>query len=156
MIDMTCNIIPYVGIGNIKLGMSIESVRSFLKEQHIRFDQWVEPNKGMEPEIPWTFIRIDKSIVLTFVEGVLFEIFLENKYQGKLPNGISIDMKITDAEQIDQTLEYNEDEEDFISKEGYWLGDLVETGKIISITIFLPEVEKDDFFEYTWVKKYKK
>ena len=156
MIDMTCNIIPYVGIGNIKLGMSIESVRSFLKEQHIRFDQWVEPNKGMDPEIPWTFIRIEKSIVLTFVEGVLFEIFLENKYRGKLPNGISVDMKMTDAKQIDQTLEYNEDEEDFISKEGYWLGDLVETGKIISITIFLPEVEKDDFFEYTWVKKYKK
>ena len=155
MIDMTCNIIPYVGIGDIKLGMSLESVRNYLKDLHTGFDQWVEPNKGMDPEIPWTFIRIEKSIVLTFAEGVLFEIFLENKYQGKLPNGICIDMRMTDAEQIDQTLEYNDDEEDFVSKDGYWLGDMVDTGKIISITIFLPEVETDDFFEYEWTNKYK-
>lgn len=155
MIDMTCNIIPYIGIGEIKLGMSIELVRNFLKNRHTEFDQWVEPNKGMVPEIPWTFIRIENSIVLAFAEDILFEIYLENKYRGKLPNGISIDMKMTDAKQIDQTLEYNDDEEDFVSKDGYWLGDLVDTGKVISITIFLPEVEKDDFFEYNWVKKYK-
>lgn len=88
MIDMTYSIIPYVGIGEIKLGMSIGSVRKYLKDQHIGFDQWIEPNKGMDPEIPWAFIRIENSIVLTFAEGVLFEIFLENKYRGKLPNSI--------------------------------------------------------------------
>ena len=30
----------------------------------------------------------------------------------------------------------------------------IETGLICSITVFLPEVESDDFFEYEWLEKY--
>lgn len=81
--------------------------------------------------------------------------FLRISIGGNYLTVFSIDMKMTDAEQIDQTLEYNDDEEDFVSKEGYWLGDLADTGKVISITIFLPEVEEDDFFKYEWTSKYK-
>ena len=147
---------PYVGVGPIKLGMTLEEVRTIIKAQKIKFDQWIDPHKNCTPEIPWTFIRIDKAILLVFVKDILFEIYVEEPYKGSLPNGISIGMPMAEAEKIDTQLEYNDDEEDYESPNGYWLGDEIESGKVVSITIYLPDVELDDdeFFKYEWLEKY--
>ena len=45
-------------------------------------------------------------------------------------------MKMSELEEIDKSLKYNEDDEDFVSKNGYWIEDDLDTGKICSITIF--------------------
>lgn len=157
MYDMNSPIKPYDGIGSIKLAMTIEEIRVYLKNNHIAFDQWIEPNKGIEPEIPWTIIRIDKSITLAFVDDVLFEITLQDKFKGLLPNGICIDMPMKEVEHLDSSLMYNEEDENFISDNGYWIEDEIESGNVVSITIFLPEVEQDDesFWTYKWINKYK-
>ncbi len=155
MMFMNDSIIPYVGTDTFKLGDKLENVRAFLKENRIRFNQSVDLNKGCKPEIPWTFIELSKSITLCFVVDILFEIVLENDYTGKLTNGGYIGMKMSELKGIDSSLEYNDEDEDFVSKKGYWITDSVDTENIESITIFLPDVEREDFFEYEWVGNYK-
>ena len=63
-------------------------------------------------------------------------------------------MNFAEMEKIDPTLEYNDDDEDFSSKDGYWLLDDIDTKKVVTITIFLSVVETDDFYDYEWVNEY--
>ena len=156
MIDIfEATIKPYFGIGELKLGMSLEAIRSLLKASIIPFDQTINPNKGCTPEVPWTYIKISNSITLCFAKDILWSIVLENDYKGNTENGLYIGMKMSDAKQADSTLEYNEDDEDFISQNGYWINDDVESGLITAITIFIPEAgDSDRFFAYNWVEKY--
>ena len=148
------SIIPFIGTETFKLGDTLQDVRTYLKSNKIRFNQSVNPNKGCTPEVAWTFIEIEKSITLCFVKDILFEILFENEYKGTLPNGCSIGTKMSELEKMDPTLDYNDADEDFISENGYWIGDEIETGLICSITVFLPEVDRDDFFKYEWLEKY--
>ena len=64
---------------------------------------------------------------------------------------ISLGMNIKDAKMLDDSIEYDDWEEVYTSDLGYWLEDDVESGEIISITIFIKELEDDDvFFRYDW------
>lgn len=76
------SIIPYTGIDSFRFGESIEEIRKELKDNKITFNQSVDPHKGCTPEIAWTFIEIGKSITLCFVKEILFEIVLENAFEG--------------------------------------------------------------------------
>ncbi len=154
MMFLNDSIIPYIGTDSFKLGDKLESIRAYLKENRIGFNQSVDPHKGCEPEIPWTFIAISDSITLCFVFEILFEIVLENNYSGKLTNGGCVGMKLSEMQRMDPSLEYNDDDEDFISKNGYWVTDSIDTGNVESITVFLPEVEREDFFKYEWISNY--
>lgn len=145
---------PFLGTEIFQLGSRLPDIKNYLKDNNIKFIQKIDPNKGCRPEVPWTYFEIDKSISLCFAKDVLFEMVFENNYLGKLENGISLGMNLLEAEKIDSTLEFNDDDEDYISKDGYWLENDVETGKIISIAVFLPEVEKEDFFKYEWIENY--
>ena len=57
---------------------------------------------------------------------------------------------------LDNSVFYNEDDEDYISKQGYWVVDELDTNCVEEITVFLPEVEQPDFFEYSWIVEYSK
>ena len=151
------SIIPYEGIDSFRFGQSIESIRKELKDKKISFNLSVDPHKGCTPEIPWIFIEIGKSITLCFVKEILFEIVLENDFEGKLPNGIKIGMNMDEANRIDNTLQYNDDDEDFISEMGYWIEDDLNTNKVISITVYVKEADDNDsFFKYEWINRYTK
>ena len=81
----------------------------------------------------------------------MFKIYFENDFDGSLTNGILLGMNIKDAKMIDPTIQYDDWEEDYASDFGYWLEDDVESGEIISITIFIKELENDDvFYNYEW------
>ena len=84
----------------------------------------------------------------------MYEMYFQNNYKGTLPNGGYIGMNFAEMEKIDPTLEYNDDDEDFSSKDGYWLLDDIDTKKVVTITIFLSVVETDDFYDYEWVNEY--
>ncbi|MBO4913314.1 MAG: hypothetical protein J5504_11360 [Butyrivibrio sp.] len=148
-------IVPYVGTDTIKLGMSLQKVRAYLKNNKIPFNQTMDSNKDCTPPVPWIYITIEKSLSMSFVEGVLFEISFENEYTGKLPNGIGVGSDMEELEKKDPSLEYNDDDECFVSEDGYWIIDDIDTGKAQTITVFLREVNSEGFFEYEWTKKYK-
>lgn len=145
-------IIPYKGTDNIKLGMSLSEVRAYLKDNKIPFNQTMDSNKDCTPPIPWIYITIEKSLSMSFVEEVLFEISFENEYLGKLPNGIGVGSDMEELEKTDPSLEYDDDDECFVSDNGYWIIDDIDTGKVQTITVFLEDVNSDDFFEYEWIK----
>lgn len=147
---------PYKWTDTIKLGMTLSEVRDYLKQNKIPFNQTMDSNKDCTPPIPWVYITIESSISMSFVKDVLFEISFEGKYEGRLPNGAGVGTDMKELEVLDSTLEYDDDDELFTSKDGYWVVDDIDTGKVKTITVFLEEVNSEDFFEYEWCDKYTK
>ena len=81
----------------------------------------------------------------------MFKIYVENRFPGRLENGISLGMTIAEAQSIDPSIQYDDWEEEYTSSLGYWLEDDVESREIISITVFIKELENDEvFFRYEW------
>ena len=72
--------------------------------------------------------------------------YFEEGFTGSLKNGIKIGLTIDEARKIDPTLVYDDWEEDFISKQNYWLEESLETKKICSISIYIKEAENDNLF----------
>lgn len=148
-------IIPNVGIGNIKIGMKFNDVIKILKDNKIIYSTGVDPNKGCNPEVEWVTIFIKKYMNLRFAKDILWQINFEEEFKGRLVNGISIGTKIDDALKIDKVLEFDDWNEIYYSKVGYWLIDSLDTKKIIEISIGIPEILDDDKFDsYEWVKRY--
>ncbi len=148
-------IIPYEGLDTFKFGMSLESVRSELKDNHIAFNQCTNTKDDSHPEIERVYIKIGDSISLYFANSILYEIILENDFRGVLPNGCCIGFDMDELETIDRMLKYDDDEEAFISSAGYLIIDDIETKKVSLIEIYIPEVEnEEEYFTYEWLKKY--
>ena len=154
MIDLTTPIIPYVGTGIFKLDASYDEVKALLVKQNISYKEEISQPNDIDP--PWYIIGISKAgekddvMSITFAKNRLFRICLYEGFEGKLPNGIHIGMPLDEAQKIDPTLTFDDWDEMFISANGYWTEDDVNTKKLCWITIFIPALERDDFFEYKW------
>ena len=145
------NMTPFRGVGDIKLLSKLEDVRAYLTSGKISYQMEVWPNKGCTPEVPWTILRVEGCLSLFFAKGLLWKIEAERGYEGSLPNGIRIGMKMTEAEEIDKTLEFDDWNEDWSSKLGYWLVDSVETKEVEVLCIFIKELlDEDQFDTYAW------
>ncbi|MBR0225546.1 MAG: hypothetical protein IJL92_05765 [Thermoguttaceae bacterium] len=142
---------PYQGVGEITFDMSLSEVLKYLHEKGLRYHLEKWPNKGCSPEVAWDIVRVGKDVSFFFARDRMFKIYFENGFSGSLVNGISLGMKIEEAETIDPTIRYDDWEEIYTSDLGYWLEDDVESGEIISISIFIKELENDEvFFKYEW------
>ncbi|MBR1728109.1 MAG: hypothetical protein IJ728_01080 [Selenomonadaceae bacterium] len=150
MIDLTTPIIPYNGTGIFKLNESYDKIKNYLKKQNIPYDEEISKPNDIDPQ--WNIIGIYKdggeyeAIGLFFAKDRLFKITLCEDFEGALPNGIHIGMTIEEAKKIDKKLTYNDWEEDYESTEGYWLNYHRKTHQITIISIFIPALERDDFF----------
>ncbi|MBO7393812.1 MAG: hypothetical protein J6U98_06385 [Abditibacteriota bacterium] len=145
------NVIPYQGVDDITFDMSFNEVKNLLRGKGLKFRTEHWPNKGCAPEVAWDIIRLGDDISIFFAKNRMFKIYFENNFPGSLSNGISLGMTIEDAKAIDPTIKYDDWEETYISRSGYWLEDDVESGRIISITVFIKELEDDEvFFKYEW------
>lgn len=152
------DLIPNVGIKDIKIGMSLKDVEEILKSNEIPYKKEVENHEDTD-QTSWTFLDIKDYMVFSFAKDVLWKIDAIDNYKGKLENGIKIGMKINDALRIDSSLKFEDWEEIFISKNNYILEDECEENKIITMTIGVDEIFSDDsdsFYDYLWVEKYKK
>ena len=144
-------LVPYKGFEDLSFEMSYEDVRRTLRENKVKFitEHW--PNKGCSPEVAWDIIRVGEDISFFFAKGKMFKIYVENRFSGSLENGISLGMTIAEAQSIDPSIQYDDWEEEYTSSLGYWLEDDVESREIISITVFIKELENDEvFFRYEW------
>ena len=144
-------IIPFEGLGEIKLLSSFDEIKKFLRENKIKFEIEYQSNKGCTPEVAWTMIHINNSITLSFAKNKLWEIYCEEKFKGSLPNGIKIGIPMEEALKIDSSLKYDDWNEDYQSNLGYWIEDNLDDNTVLSITIFIKEVLDDNvFFDYKW------
>jgi len=144
-------ITPYQGWDKVLFTMDYSTVRNMLTDSGIKYtiEHW--PNKGCMPEVAWDIIRIENGISLFFAKDRMFKMYFERGFEGALNNGICIGMSIDDAKKLDINIEYNDDNEEYISPSGYWLEESLLSGKIESITVFIPEVLDDEkFFSYEW------
>lgn len=147
-------IVPYYGFGNFNFQMPFDEVCKLLKANQVKYQTEHWPNKGCTPEVAWDIIRIGKDVSLFFAKGKMFKAYFENAFPGMLTNGIRLGMTIEEAQQIDPSIVFDDWEETYASDQGYWLEDDAESGKIISIAVFIKELEDDDtFFKYEWCVK---
>lgn len=154
MLDLNSKIIPYEGTGIFKLNSEYNQVKKMLENQNIPYNEKISKPNDVDPQ--WNIIKIYKdgseyeAVGLFFAKDRLFKINLCEDFEGILPNGIHTGMTIEEAEKIDKNLSYNDWEEDFESPEGYWLTYHRKTHLITIISIFIPALERDDFFDYNW------
>ena len=150
MIDLTTPIIPYVGTGIFKLNSSPDEIKTLLKEYDVLYNEETRINRYNLKDPPWIIIEIANVMEFFFAKDRLFKIILEGKFSGNLPNGINLDTTIDDAQKIDPNLTFDDWDEIYISPEGYWVDYEDDTKKLSWITIFIPALERDDFFDYKW------
>ena len=147
------NMVPYDGIGDIKLMSKLDDVRTYLKANKIPHQMEVWPNKGCDPEVPWTILRVEGCLSFFFAKGLLWKVYGERGYEGALPNGIRISTKTADALIIDPSLQDDDEWEVYQSEKGYWLEDSLESGEIETLSIFIKAVLDDDlFYSYKWAR----
>ncbi len=143
MIDKYAPIIPYEGMGRIKLYSTIRDLKDLLGSAEV---------KGVMLNNLWVRYEIDNCMYLFFhlVNGKLFKITTLDEYKGKLFDKISVGMKETDFLEFDNSFVYDEFEEVFESDKGVFIEtDVVEhTARWISV--FVKELESDDFEEGNW------
>ena len=95
---------PFVGIGQIKLGMNYNDAIKVLKDNGVIYSMGIEPNKGCTPEVPWEKVYIKNYMILWFAEDVLWQVSFDEDFKGSLDNGIKIGTSMDDAQRIDEEL----------------------------------------------------
>ncbi len=151
MININDNLVPFEGLSTIMLYQSDKIIKKELSDSRIIYEREIWDNEECTVPMPWEILHINNnSINLFFANSKLFKIVVENEYAGKLPNGICLGMTMQDAVSLDDQLTYDEWNEEYGSPLGYWVEDDPETSRIISISIFIREIDDDDFEEYKW------
>ena len=144
---LTDKIIPYEGTESIALYTVLEDVRTMLKGEGYTFQQEVWKATPDDPN-PFTVIIIDGVMSLFFAKNMkLFKIILWENYQGCLPNGIYPRMPLVEAQVIDPELSFDDWNEVYLSPAGYWLEDNLDTKEVMSISVFIKELDDDDLFD---------
>ncbi len=143
---------PHKGIGKICLYSHYEDILQILDSENIKYKIIVQDNSECTVGYTWKIIIIHDSIKLFFSEGnsKLFKISIEKNSKIKLPNGIYVGMKIEEALICDPKLKYNEWDEIYESNDDYYLEDSLLSGKVVSLNIYVKELNDDNFDECNW------
>ena len=159
MIRVDDPIIPYEGVGQIKLYSNPSDVIDYLEKTDTPYimEKWSLENEGVkEDPDPWTIIDIKNIMRLFFASNnKLFKIALCQDYKGALPNGISLSSPFQEAMSIDSTLKFDDWDEIFISENGYFMETDVDNEAILNISIFIREMETSEFDNLEWQKNCK-
>ncbi|MGN0979552.1 MAG: hypothetical protein ACI4PT_04395 [Candidatus Avoscillospira sp.] len=137
MIDKYAPIIPYVGIGGIRLNSTKAEVEQVLGC----------PLEGKELlyDGEWSKYTIGNELSLFFVEedDRLFEIETLPGYQGKLFGKIGTDTDEADLLRLEPTLEYDEFEEIYQSKEkGVIIMTDIPAQKAVWIAVYVEDLDE--------------
>ena len=143
MIDLNSSIIPWEGIGNIKLYSHISTFYDII--QYTR----------NEPLLLGKFLvkyEIDDLLDLWFnvVNGKLFKITALKNYTGKLLEQISIGMHIDDVLKIEPSFIYDDFEEVYVSNKGIYIETDPVNNSVLWISVFVKEIENEDFEKGNW------
>lgn len=143
MIDCYAPIIPWEGMGGIKLYSTIKDHRSIIQRRDV---------KAVLLNNLWIRYEIDNILYLFFhlVNGKLFKITTLDKYKGKLFNKISIGMTETELLQVEPSFIFDELEEVFESQKGVFLETDPVGHTVKYISVFIKEIDNVDFEEGLW------
>lgn len=139
-LDITAPIIPFEGLGGIKLYSTREELKDILSLD------------GVESEIKrsgWIEYRIQNSVALTFhlTNNKLFRIVALDNYQGKLFGKIGIGTTEEEMLAIEPSFVFEDFEEVWESEKGVIAETLCATSSIWRIIVYIPEMMSDDFYD---------
>ena len=144
-------LIPFKGFEDYQLMQTVNQIKKQLTLDREVFEEEYWDNKELTNPVPWTVIKTTSGISFFFANDKLFKIYVEDNNEFALDNGIQIGMPLEKAREIDLELSYDDWNEDWNSPKGYWLEDSIDTGNIVSITIFINAVMDDEVFDkYEW------
>ena len=142
-------LIPFEGTKTFKLYQNIESVKSILDENRINYSIELWDSSYETVPNPWKVIVIDNVLSLFFAKNdKLFKITAWPGYEGTLLNGVRTGISMEEAKSLDKTIEYDEWEEVYLSKEEYWLEDELDSKTVLSISVYIRELLDDNNFDY--------
>lgn len=143
MIDLNAPIIPWVGLGGVKLYSHIREFYDTIKK--LRKD----------PSLLGKFLiryEIEDSVDLWFnlANGKLFKITASKNYTGKLFEEISIRMHIDDALKLEPSFVYDDFEEVYCSPKGIYIETDPVENTVLWISVYIKELDNDDFEKGDW------
>lgn len=143
LLDKMAPIIPYIGLGDIKLYSTREELRDLLSLDGV---------DSMMITENWIRYDICNTVELFFHLGndKLFRISTLDNYQGKLFEKIGVGTTTEDISKLDSSFVYNEFEEVWESDKGVFIETDAETNKVRWISVYIPELDLDDFEECNW------
>lgn len=143
MIDLNAPILPWHGLGGLKL-------KSHISEHY----NIVEKYAKMSTLLGKFLIRyeLNESVDLWFnlVNGKLFKITALRNYKGKLFDKIYIGMPIEDVLNLEPTFIYDEFEEVYCSSKGIYIETDPVNETVLWISVYIKEIENDDFQKGNW------
>ena len=146
MFDIYAPIIPYEGLGGIKLYSTFSELEPLLKAYNAEADSYL-------PYKDWTVYVIESTAYLFFhnKNGKLWQMCAIEKYKGKLFDKIGVGMTEQELMRIDDSFVFNEITESFVSPKGAFIEtETHTTGVIYGIAVYIKERDNPDFEEAKW------
>lgn len=143
VLDITAPIIPFKGFGEIKLYSTRDEMNDLLLLNDVR--STVINNV-------WIRYDIQNSVELFFhlKNNKLFRITTLDDYKGKLFEKIGVGSTEEELLKIEPSFVYNEFEEVWESDKGVFVEMDAETNKVRWISVYIPELDMDNFEDGRW------
>ena len=144
MIDVNAPIIPFQGMGGIKLYSTIKELRGILENKD-EVSTVVYHNM-------WIKYKIADTLELFFhlANGKLFKITTLEGYKGKLFGKITVKTLECDLLELEPSFTYEDFEEVFESEKGVFLETDPISTETTWITVYIKELNDDNFVEANW------
>lgn len=141
-LDIYAPIIPFDGFGEIKLYNTTEELKELLEKQNV---SKCEIND-------WIRYDIDNSIELFFHKknNKLFRITTLDNYKGMLFGKIGVKTSKEEMIKAEPTFVYDDFEEVWESPKGVFIEMDAETDVVRWISIYIPELDSEEFEECNW------
>ncbi|MCQ4637788.1 hypothetical protein NE619_13720 [Anaerovorax odorimutans] len=142
-IDITAPIIPWEGLGGVKLYSHIRELKELVESEN---------TKAFIPFGSSLRYEIDETISLHFniYNGKLYKIRALEKYKGKLFDQIYIGQTIEETLKLEPSFRYDDFEEVYESKKGVFIETDPITDSVLWISVFVRELYSDEFDEGLW------
>ncbi|WP_054948661.1 hypothetical protein [Numidum massiliense] len=142
-VDLNAPIEPWKGLGGISLYTHISEFYGPLQDFNV------------EADIVWKFLisyEVDNEAIIWFnvINGKIYKLTALENYKGLLFNQIHVGMHIDDVLKIEHSFEYDEFEEVYESPKGVYIETDPITHRVICISVFVKEIDDEDFEEGKW------
>ncbi|MFD1427623.1 hypothetical protein JOD24_001450 [Kroppenstedtia sanguinis] len=143
MIELNAPIIPWEGMGNIKLYSHISELYDLIEQSKV------------EPVLLEKFLiryEIESSVDLCFnvVNGRLFKMTALENYKGTLFGNIKIGMPIEDVLLREPSFVYDDFEEVYCSPKGIYIETDPVEHTVLWISVYIKEIDHEDFEKGNW------
>lgn len=143
LLDITAPIIPFKGLGKIKLYSTRDELKDLLLSDNVQANV-INEN--------WIRYDIQNSVELFFhlKNNKLFRITTLDEYKGKLFEKIGVGTTENELLKVDSSFVYDDFEEVWESNKGVFIEMDAETNKVRWISVYIPELDSETFEDGKW------